>query len=250
MTTLAATGQEHFHQYFDPFTGGFAYAPANDLSATLAALSQKDVCAVLMEMVQGEGGVVALDQEYVKAVAEFCKSKDILLLADEVQTGIGRTGTFFAYQQFGVQPDGVSCAKGLGGGLPIGGVVLFDRLEFALKAGDHGSTFGGNPVCGAAACAVLRRMTPEFFDQVAQKGAYIRSRLEKMPHVTGVSGLGMMIGVSFDTLSAKEVLLSGIEAGVLTLTAKTKLRLLPPLTITMEELKLGLDRLEQVLKAS
>ena len=247
VTTLAATGQDHFHQYFYPFTEGFAYAPANDLPATLDALSQKGVCALMMEMVQGEGGVIPLNKAYVNKVADYCRAHDILLLVDEVQSGMGRTGTLFSWQQFHIVPDVCSVAKGLAGGLPIGGVLFFEKTQSVLGKGDHATTFGGNPVCCAGACAVLDRLTDEFLQSVSEKSAYLFSRLEKMPHVTGVSGLGLMIGVSFDTLSAKDVVNAGIQAGILTLTAKEKLRLLPPLTITMEELAQAMDKLEQVL---
>ena len=247
VTTLAATGQDHFHQYFGPFTEGFQYAAANDLNDTLDKLSAQNVCAVMMEMVQGEGGVIPLDKAYVKAVTEFCQAHDILVLVDEVQTGVGRSGTFLSWQQFGFTPDACSLAKGLAGGLPIGAVLLFDKTENALAAGDHGSTFGGNPVCCAGARVVLDRLTPDFLAEVQAKSAYLFERLGKMPHVTGVSGMGLMIGVAFDTLTAKDVVNAGIEKGILTLTAKTKLRLLPPLTITMEELAQAMDILETIL---
>lgn len=247
VTTLSATGQEHFHQYFFPFTEGFAYAIANDLEDTLAKLSSADVCALMLEPVQGEGGVVALDPGYVSAVASYCKENDILLIVDEVQTGMGRTGTLFAYQQFGVLPDIVSCAKGLGGGLPIGAVLLFEKAQESLLSGDHGSTFGGNPVCCAGANAVLSRLDGPFLAEVAAKGAYLKAKLEALPRVKSVSGLGMMLGVEFDSLEAKAVQMECIRAGLLTLTAKTKLRLLPPLTITMAEADEALSILEQVL---
>ena len=249
VTTLAATGQDHFHQFFYPFTEGFLYAPANDIDATVGALSESGVCAVMMEMVQGEGGVIALEKPYVQAVADYCAAHDILLLADEVQAGVGRTGKLFAYENFGVQPDVVSCAKGLAGGLPIGAVLFFEKTQGVLGAGDHGTTFGGNPVCCAGASVVLDRLNESFLADVLDKSAYLFVRLAKMPHVTGVSGLGLMIGVSFDfeTITSKDVVNAGIEAGVLTLTAKAKLRLLPPLTITMEELASAMDILEGVL---
>lgn len=248
VTTLAATGQDVFHQYFFPFTEGFVNAPANDTEGTLRVLAQQGVCAVMLEMVQGEGGVIALDQAYVQAVAHYCATNDILLLVDEVQTGIGRTGKLFAYQHYGIHPDVVSCAKGLGAGLPIGGVLFYEKTEKVLRAGDHGATFGGNPVCCAGANVVLDRLTDAFLAGVEKKGEHFRNRLIEMPHVTGIWGLGMMIGVSFDKLAAKDVVNKGIEAGILALTAKTKLRLLPPLTITNAQIDKAMDILQGVLE--
>lgn len=247
ITTLAATGQDAFHQYFFPFTEGFVHVDAGCVEETLSALAQPDVCAVLMELVQGEGGVVALEPAYVQTVAAYCKAHDILLLIDEVQSGVGRTGTLFAYEQYGVMPDLVSCAKGLGGGLPIGAVLFFEKAEYALVSGDHGSTFGGNPVCCAGANAVLKRLDETFLAQVVQKGAYLQKGLAALPHVAEVSGLGLMIGVAFDDLSAKDVLDACIPKGLLTLTAKKRLRLLPPLSIAMAEIDEALAILEEVL---
>ena len=247
VTTLAATGQERFHQFFGPFTEGFAYARANDIDHTIKALEQKSVCALMMELVQGEGGVIPLDKGYVEAVAAYCRERDILLLLDEVQTGVGRTGTFLSWQQYGITPDLCSLAKGLAGGLPIGAVLLFGKTENVFRPGDHGSTFGGNPVCCAGANAVLERMIPAFLNEVKAKSAYAFERLAGMPHVAGVSGLGLMIGVSLEGPAAKDVVNAGIRHGLLTLTAKEKLRLLPPLTISMEELKKAMDILEQIL---
>ncbi len=251
VTTLAATGQEHFHKFFYPFTEGFLYAAANDTDNTLKALGEDGVCAIMMEMVQGEGGVIPLEPAYVEAVANYCAAHDILLLIDEVQAGVGRTGKLFAYENFNIQPDVVSCAKGLAGGLPIGAVLFFEKTQETLGAGDHGTTFGGNPVSCAGACVVLDRINEAFLATVRDKSAYLFERLAKMPHVTGVSGLGLMIGVSFDfeTITSKDVVNACITAGILTLTAKAKLRLLPPLTITMEELARAMDILESVLKS-
>ena len=249
VTTLAATGQDVFHHNFAPFTEGFAYAKANDVDDTLRALAAPGVCAVMMEMVQGEGGVIALDASYVHAVADYCAKHDLLLLVDEVQAGIGRTGTLFAYEHFGIQPDVVSCAKGLAGGLPIGAVLFFNKTENTLRAGDHATTFGGNPVCCAAANVVLARLTPAFLDEVRNKGAYLYERLMRMPHVTAVSGLGLMVGVSFDEgVQAGDVVNRCIEAGLLTLTAKQKLRLLPALTITQDALSQSMEILHGVLE--
>ena len=205
-----------------------------------------NVCAVMMELVQGEGGVVPLDKEYVQAVAKACKEKDILLIVDEVQTGMGRTGSLFSYQQFGIQPDLVSCAKGLGGGLPIGAVLFGEKTETVFVPGDHGSTFGGNPVVCAGAVHILNTMDEAFLQDVQKKGAYLKEKIEKMPHVENVAGLGMMLGIQLD-VEAKPVINALLEAGLLVLSAKTKIRLLPPLTITQEELDKGLTILEQTL---
>ena len=246
VTTLAATGQEVFHQYFFPFTQGFAYAPANDIEETLALITS-DVCAVMMEMVQGEGGVVPLDPDYVAAVARVCAQRDILVIVDEVQTGIGRTGTLFAYQQFGIRPDLATAAKGLGGGLPIGAVLLGEKVQDTLCGGQHGTTFGANPVCCAGACEVLRRMDEGFLASVREMGARLRARLMEMPGIAQVSGLGMMLGATLSKGEAKAVAAQCAEKGLLILTAKQKLRLLPPLNLTREEADQGLAILENVL---
>lgn len=247
VTTLAATGQDSFHHQFDPFTEGFAYAPPGDLAGTLALLSA-DTCAVMMEMVQGEGGVLPLDRAYVKGLYEACRERNILLIIDEVQTGIGRTGTLFAYEQFGIKPDIVTCAKGLGGGLPVGAVLFGDTCHEVLGPGDHGSTFGGNPAACAGAKVVLGRIDEAFLRGVAEKGAYIRERLLAMPHITAVSGLGLMIGASLNGIAARDLVAKLIANGVLALTAKDRLRLLPPLTITREEIDEALRALEKTLR--
>lgn len=247
IATLSATGQDVYHNYFFPFVDGFVFANANDTADTLAKMTE-DVCAVMLETVQGEGGVVPLDRAYVQAVAAACKQKDILLIVDEVQTGIGRTGTFFSYEQFGIQPDLVSCAKGLGGGLPIGAVLFGEKTETVFGAGDHGSTFGGNPVVCAGAVHILETIDDAFLAEVQKKGAYLRGRIEAMPHVQSVAGLGMMLGIQLD-VDAKPVIHTLLEAGLLVLSAKTKIRLLPPLTISQDELDKGLSILENTLQA-
>ena len=246
MASLSATGQPVYHNYFFPFVEGFAFAKANDLQDTLDKLTE-DVCAVMMEMVQGEGGVLPLEKGYVQAVYRACREKDILFIVDEVQTGIGRTGTFFSYQQFGIEPDLVSCAKGLGGGLPIGAVLFGEKTQDTLIAGDHGSTFGGNPVVCAGAVEILKRMDSAFLAEVTEKGAYLREEIEKMPHVQGVAGMGMMLGIALDTES-KPIISALLEKGLMVLSAKDKIRLLPPLTITCEELKQGLAILRETLE--
>lgn len=245
MAALSATGQDAYHNFFFPFVDGFVFTKANDFADILSKMTD-DVCAVMLETVQGEGGVVPLDKEYVQAVAKACKEKDILLIVDEVQTGMGRTGSLFSYQQFGIQPDLVSCAKGLGGGLPIGAVLFGEKTETVFVPGDHGSTFGGNPVVCAGAVHILNTMDEAFLQDVQKKGAYLKEKIEKMPHVENVAGLGMMLGIQLD-VEAKPVINALLEAGLLVLSAKTKIRLLPPLTITQEELDKGLTILEQTL---
>lgn len=247
ITTLAATGQDAFHQQFDPFTAGFAYAPANDFEKT-AAMMDGNTCAVMIEMVQGEGGVLPLDQSYVSKLAALCAERDILLIVDEVQTGIGRTGTLFAFEQFGIHPDIVTCAKGLGGGLPVGAVLFGEKTHGVLAPGEHATTFGGGPAICAGAMAVLTRIDDLFLAGVRAKADYLRSRLEKMPHVTSVDGMGLMLGATLEGVAARDVVLKGIEAGVLMLTAKDRLRLLPPLSITDAELDAALSRIETTMK--
>lgn len=246
MATLSATGQDAYHNYFFPFVEGFVFAKANNLNDTISKLTD-DVCAIIMEMVQGEGGVLPLDMDYVKAVYDICKEKDILFIVDEVQTGMGRTGSFFSYQQFDIQPDLVSCAKGLGGGLPIGGVLFGEKTETCLVAGDHGSTFGGNPVVCAGSIEILNRLDNDFLTEVKKKGEFLKRELSTLPHVTDVAGMGMMLGVSLD-VDAKEVIQKCLDSGLMVLSAKTKVRLLPPLIITRKELEKGLSILAKVLK--
>ena len=245
MAALSATGQSAYHNFFFPFVGGFVFAQANDIDDTLSKLTD-DVCAVMMEMVQGEGGVLPLEKEYVQAVYNACQEKDILFIVDEVQTGIGRTGSFYSYQQFDIMPDLVSSAKGLGGGLPIGAVLFGEKTEEVLVPGDHGSTFGGNPVVCAGAVEILNRMDDAFLAEVAKKGEYIKNALLDMNHVTGVAGMGMMLGIELDT-DVKPIVNTLMDNGLLVLTAKHKMRLLPPLNITYEELDKGLKILKDTL---
>lgn len=246
MTTLSATGQDSFHQDFHPFPTGFSYAKANDLEDVFAKVNENTV-AIMLEIVQGEGGVIALENDFLKGIQSLCDEKDILLIVDEVQTGIGRTGKLFAYEHYGLHPDIVTAAKGLGGGLPIGAILMNERTEGVLCPGNHGSTFGGNPVACAGANVVLERMTPEFLQEVEAKGKYLRERLWKMPYVERVDGLGMMLGVQLKDLQGKDIVNACIPEGALFLTAKMKLRLLPPLTMSYEELEQGMDILEKVL---
>lgn len=245
---LKATGQDSFHQNFGPFPEGFIYVPANDFAALVQA-ADETVCAVMLEPVQGEGGVIPLNADYAKQVAALCAEKGILLIADEVQTGMGRTGTLLACEQLGMKPDIVTLAKGLGGGLPIGAVLFGERVKAVLAPGDHGSTYGGNPVACAGANAVVERLTPEFLAQVAHKGELLRSGLAALPHVKSVDGMGLMLGAAFaDGIEAKEVVKRAMAQGLLCLTAKTKLRLLPPLIIAEEEITAALQILRSVLE--
>lgn len=248
ITTLSATGQDVFHNYFFPFTEGFVYAKANHLEDIKTKINEK-TCAILIELIQGEGGVIPLDKDYVKALEGICRQRDILLIIDEVQTGIGRTGTLFAFQQYGIQPDIVTSAKGLGGGLPIGACLCAEKLSETLNAGTHGTTYGGNPIACAGASYVLNVVdNKDFLNSVAEKGEYIKSKISTFDGVKQVRGLGLMIGVVLKKANAKEVTQKCLENGLLTLTAKDTLRLLPPLTITYEETDKGLLILESTLK--
>lgn len=247
ITTLAATGQDSFHTVFDPFTPGFKYCPANDIEALQAAATD-DVCAVLFECVQGEGGVNNLSPTFVNAIAKLAKEKDILIAVDEVQTGNGRTGTYFAYQQYGITPDIVTTAKGLGGGLPIGAVLFGEKLQDTMTPGSHGSTFGGNPVVAAGACSIVERIDDDFLSEVQRKSEKIRTALAKVKGVKSISGMGLMLGIETDK-PAGEVAKACLANGLLILTAKTKLRLLPALNISDAELDEGLEILKGVLEA-
>lgn len=248
ITTLAATGQAVFHQHFQPFTEGFAYVEANNLDSVMSAITE-NTCAVLVEFVQGEGGVVPLEQSFVTELYRFCKDHDILFLADEIQTGMGRTGKLFAYENFGIVPDVVTSAKGLGGGLPIGACLCKKELSEVLGLGMHGTTFGGNPVVCAGGLAVIEALSkPGFLEEVAQKGQYIRKKLEQIDGVQEVRGMGMMLGVVLKEKTAREVAEQCVENGLLVLTAKTLIRFLPPLTISYEEIDAGLKIFETVLK--
>ncbi len=247
MATITATGQAGYHKYFNPFVQGFAYAKANDVEDIKAKISDK-TCAVMIELVQGEGGVNTLDTDYVKAIYDLCKEKDIILIVDEVQTGIGRTGKLFAYEHFGIEPDLVTIAKGLGAGLPLGGILFNKSCSHVLQPGDHGTTFGGNPAVCAGGVEVLKQIDDAFLNKVSEKGNLMKAQIEKMEGVVTVTGLGMMLGITAKDKEAKEVVQSALELGLITLTAKDRIRLLPPLNITDEELKEGLDLLQKSLK--
>ena len=247
--TLAATGQEVFHNYFHPFPDGFRCAQAGSMDA-LQEVAGHDVCAVLLELVQGEGGVYPMDQDYVHDLAVLCAERDWLLLVDEVQTGIGRTGTLFAFQQYGIIPDGVSFAKGIAGGLPMGGFLVNERCREVLGPGTHASTFGGNPVCAAAAQVVLDILDEDALAAVREKGRYLRASIEAMglPPLGATRGLGLMVGVEVkEGWDNRDLATRLIQNGLLVLTAGPALRLLPPLTITRAELDKGLEILKSTL---
>ena len=270
ITTLAATGQEQFHNYFFPFTEGFTHVPANDIKALKALLDahavtaggingtsalkpvtpENGICAVLVELIQGEGGVLPLDADYISAVAGLCAERDLLLLIDEVQTGAGRTGTLFAFQQYGITPDVVSFAKGIAGGLPMGGILANEKCSAVLTPGTHATTFGGNPIAAAGALEVLSQLDDAALSEVTKKGGYIKDALKswELPVIGEIRGKGLMIGVSLNGANPKEAAQACVENGLLILTAGVDaLRMLPPLTITYSEIDKGLAILKTVL---
>lgn len=248
VTTLTATGQDVFHKDFGPFTPGFVYAEANNREELLRLSEENDCCAVMMELIQGEGGVMALDKDYVEYARELCTEKNMLLVIDEVQTGNGRSGCLYSFMNYGIQPDIFTTAKGLGGGLPIGVAVLGEKVKDILTAGDHGSTFGGNPVCAAGALNVFGRIDDELLKSVKEKSEYIISELKDLDGVEGISGMGLMLGIKTKK-DAKAILKECLNRGVLVLTAKDKVRLLPALNIPMAELKKGIEILKEVISA-
>lgn len=247
IATLAATGQDVFHKNFGPFPEGFVYAEANNIEDLTAKISDK-TCAIMIECIQGEGGVVPLEPEFTAAIAALCKEKDLLLVVDEVQTGVGRTGRFLCSRHYGLKPDIITLAKGLGGGLPIGAVLFGGKTKDTLGLSDHGSTFGGNPVVCAGAIEVIKAIDGKFLDDVAEKGAYLVEKLSAMEYVKSVTGKGLMLGIELaEEFTAGEVVKAGLRLGLILLTAKTKIRLLPPLTISYSEIDEGLALLEAVL---
>lgn len=246
ITTLSATGQDGFHTVFGPFTPGFKYCPANDIKA-LNDMITDDVCAIMFECVQGEGGVLNLNEEFVHEIAKIGAEKDILVAVDEVQTGNGRTGKYFAYMNYGITPDIVSTAKGLAGGLPMGAVLFGEKLKDTVTPGSHGSTFGGNPIAAAGAISIVERIDDKFLNEVAAKGDYIRDYLGKIKGVKSISGMGLMLGIETEK-PAKEIAAECLERGLLVLTAKTKIRLLPALNISKNELDKGLNILKEVIE--
>lgn len=245
VTTLAATGQETFHRDFTPLTEGFHHVAAGDLQGLKAALDAYPVAAVMIEVVQGEGGVLPLDKTYVKEVAALLALKDVLLICDEVQVGNGRSGMLYGYMNYGIQPDIFTTAKGLGGGLPLGATVLGEKTMNVLTPGTHGSTFGGNPVCCAGAISILSRLNEETLAGVRERSAYVVSELTGAPGVRSVTGIGLMLGVQTER-PAKDVIRHCMERGVLVISAKEKVRLLPALNIPMPLLKRAIQILKEV----
>lgn len=239
MATLTACGQESLHEDFGPFLDGFVYAEPDNFESVKSLAESHKVCAVMMEMVQGEGGVHPLDPDFVKAVEEYAHAHDILVIVDEVQTGNGRTGALYAYMNYGIHPDIVTTAKGLGGGLPFAAVLFADSCQHTLTDHTHGSTFGGNPICAAGAISILKRIDDPLLADVREKGAYIKAQLEACQNVESVSGMGLMIGVKLKKDLAT-VVNECVDKGVLVLTANGLLRLLPPLNIPWDVLKKGM----------
>lgn len=247
VTTLSATGQDIFHNYFFPFTDGFKFAAANDIEALKEAVTDK-TCAVMLELIQGEGGVNILEKAYVKELSAFCAERDILLICDEVQTGVGRTGRLYAFQNFDILPDLVTSAKGLGGGLPIGVCICAEKLIDVMGPSSHGSTFGANPVVCAGANYVIDKITGEgFLNAVEEKGAYLEQKLKSLNEVKNVRRMGLMVGIEIDG-DAHDIAIKCVENGLLIITAKDVLRMLPPLTITKEEIDEAVAILNKTLK--
>lgn len=246
MATITATGQEHYHKFFNPFVEGFRYCESGN-TEQFVEMADDTVCAIILEIVQGEGGVVPTDFDFLKTVERVCNEKDILLIIDEVQTGMGRTGKLFAYEHAGISPDVVTSAKGIGNGLPMGACLCTEKCANILTAGTHGTTFGGNPVACAGAKYILECLTDDFLNEVTKKGEYIREKLAEIEEVKSVSGLGMMLGIELKTKNAGDIAKKCSENGLLILTAKTKLRMLPPLVITNAEIDKGIEILKNII---
>lgn len=247
LTTLSATGQDHYHELFNPLTQGFLYAEANNIESVRSLVKENKCAAIMMECIQGEGGVLPISAEFAREVEALAKEENLLVIIDEVQTGNGRTGKLYAYMNFGISPDIVSTAKGLGGGLPIGATLLSEKVEKVLGFGDHGSTFGQNPVCAAGALSIISRLDDEFLDEVSRKGEYIVSSLKDAKGVESITGMGLMLGIK-TTKSASEIVARCIEKGVLCLTAKDKVRLLPALNIPMDVLKEAVEIIKECIE--
>jgi len=247
ITTLAATGQEVFHKNFGPFTEGFVFAEANNSEDLERVVSENKCCAIMMEAVQGEGGVMPLTRKFVDTAKALCEKYDLLLIFDEVQTGNGRSGSLYAYEQFNVTPDVVTTAKGLGGGLPIGACLMFEKVENTLGPSDHGSTFGGNPIAAAGAVNIISRLTEECLKGVRERSEFVFSSLSGAVGVKSVSGMGLMIGIETEK-DVNLVLSECIKRGILPIKAKNKLRLLPALNIPMEDLQYAVNIIKEVVK--
>ena len=247
LTTLSATGQDHFHKLFNPLTPGFVHVPANDVAALEKAVAECKPAGIMLEVVQGEGGVLPLTAEFLSTAAKLATEQDIPLIADEVQTGNGRTGKLYGYMNFDIQPDIISTAKGLGGGLPIGATMMNEKMQNVLGPGDHGSTYGGNPVCCAGALSLIERLDEAFLAEVRAKSQYVFSALEGAEGIKSVAGMGLMIGIETER-PAKDVITQCMDKGVLCLTAKTKVRLLPALNIPMDVLKEAIETIKSACK--
>lgn len=246
ITTLSATGQDHYHEEFTPFTEGFVYAEPNDIDDVKKLASENKCIAVMIEIVQGEGGVCPLEESFVKELRKFTEENELLLIVDEVQTGNGRSGKLYAYMNYGIEPDIVSTAKGLAGGLPLGATMFGDKVKDVYTPGTHGSTFGGNPVCSAAAISVLKRIDDDLLADVRKKSEYVFNELKNADGVESVSGMGLMIGIKC-TKPASEVVKTCMENGLLVLTAKDRVRLLPALNIDFDTLKKGVEILKEAI---
>lgn len=246
ITTLSATGQDHYHEEFTPFTEGFVYAEPNDIEDVKKLASENKCIAVMIEIVQGEGGVCPLEESFVKELRKFTEENELLLIVDEVQTGNGRSGKLYAYMNYGIEPDIVSTAKGLAGGLPLGATMFGDKVKDVYTPGTHGSTFGGNPVCSAAAISVLKRIDDDLLADVRKKSEYVFNELKNADGVESVSGMGLMIGIKC-TKPASEVVKTCMENGLLVLTAKDRVRLLPALNIEFDTLKKGVEILKEAI---
>jgi len=247
LATLSATGQEHYHELFNPLPSGFVHADANDIDSVVRVAKENNVCAVMIECVQGEGGVISLNEDFVKAVSQYCTENDILLIVDEVQTGNGRTGKLYAYMNYSIKPDVFTTAKGLGGGLPIGACVVGEKAQNTLGYGDHGSTYGGNPVACAGALSVIERIDDELLNDVCKKSEYIFETFKDAKGVESISGMGLMIGIK-TTKPVSDVIKECMKNGVLCLSAKDKLRLLPALNIDFDLLKKAVDVIKTACK--
>ena len=247
ITTLAATGQDVFHTDFTPLTDGFLYAEANDIDSVKTIIENNKCAAVMLECVQGEGGVLAMEDSFIKSLSALCSENDILLVIDEVQTGNGRSGYLYAYMGYGIQPDIVTTAKGIGGGLPIGACMFSEKTKDVLGYGQHGSTFGGNPVCAAGALNVIGRLDDELLCSVREKSEHIKNFLSNVKGVKSVSGMGLMLGIETEK-NSKDIVMRCMEKGVLVLTAKSKIRLLPALNIPVELLDKALNIMKEVIE--
>lgn len=249
MATLTATGQDALHNYFFPFVEGFRYVSPGRINEVEELVKNGDICAIMLELVQGEGGVIPVDKDFVKGVRKICDENDILMIIDEVQTGVGRTGKFLAQEHYGIKGDITTLAKGLGGGLPIGAVLASEKCSSTLGFGTHGTTFGGNPIVCAGANYVLARMDEDFLFEAEQKGEYLQEKLAQIDGISGLTGLGLMIGFTVKDYTSSDFVKEGIKRGLIMLTAHQKVRLLPPLTITYNEIDKALSIIKSIVSS-